>query len=93
MAKQVVSKGLSVRQTEDLVSRGDAPVKKQPVVREKDSDTVSLEADLTSSLGMRVNIAHKSGTESGMISINYSSFDELDVLCQILSATRSAGTI
>ena len=93
LAKQVVSKGLSVRQTEDLVRRGDAPVKKQPVVREKDSDTVSLEADLTSSLGMRVNIAHKLGTESGMISINYSSFDELDVLCQMLSATRSAGTI
>ncbi len=92
LAKQVVSKGLSVRQTEALVKRGDAPAKKSPPRSEKDSDTVSLETDLSANLGMKVNIAHKAGTESGTISINYTSFDDLDALCQMLSATRSAGS-
>lgn len=92
LAKQVVSKGLSVRQTEALVKRGDAPAKKSPPRSEKDSDTVSLETDLSANLGMKVNIAHKAGTESGTISISYKSFDDLDALCQMLSATRSAGS-
>lgn len=92
LAKEVVSKGLSVRQTEALVKRGDAPAKKATPKVEKDSDTVSLETDLSANLGMKVNIAHKAGTESGTISINYKSFDDLDALCQMLSATRSAGS-
>ena len=92
LAKQVVEKGLSVRQTEALVKRGDAPVKKSAPKTEKDSDTVSLETDLAANLGMKVNIAHKAGTESGTISISYKSFDDLDALCQLLSATNAAGS-
>lgn len=92
LAKQVVAKGLSVRQTEALVKRGDVPDKKSSSKTEKDSDTVSLETDLTANLGMKVNIAHKIGTESGTISISYKSLDDLDALCQKLSATCSAGS-
>ena len=92
LAKQVVEKGLSVRQTEALVKRGDVPAKKAARKTEKDSDTVSLEADLSANLGMKVNIAHKDGSETGVVSISYKSFDELDALCQLLSATRAAGS-
>ncbi|WGI22059.1 ParB/RepB/Spo0J family partition protein [Amylibacter sp. IMCC11727] len=92
LAKQVVEKGLSVRQTEALVKRGDAPAKKSGPKTEKDSDTVSLETDLAANLGMKVNITHKSGTESGTLSISYKSFDDLDALCQLLSATNAAGS-
>ena len=92
MAKEIVSRGLSVRQTEALVKRGGASSKKPTSKFEKDSDTISLETDLSANLGMKVNIAHKAGTESGTISINYKSFDDLDGLCQMLSATRLAGS-
>ncbi|MDA9789490.1 ParB/RepB/Spo0J family partition protein [Amylibacter sp.] len=92
LAKQVVEKGLSVRQTEALVKRGDVPAKKSARKTEKDSDTVSLETDLSANLGMKVNIAHKDGSETGVVSISYKSFDELDALCQLLSATRAAGS-
>ncbi len=92
LAKQIVAKGLSVRQTEELVKRGEVPVKKASIESKKDSDTVSLETDLTANLGMRVNISHKAGTESGIISISYKTFDDLDGLCQLLSITHSAGT-
>lgn len=92
LAKQVVAKGLSVRQTEALVKRGDAPAKTSSPKAEKDSDTVSLETDLSANLGMKVAISHKAGTESGTLSIGYKSFDDLDALCQLLSATHSAGS-
>jgi len=68
------------------------PPKKSARKTEKDSDTVSLETDLSANLGMKVNIAHKDGSETGVVSISYKSFDELDALCQLLSATRAAGS-
>ena len=92
LAKQVIAKGLSVRQTEALVKRGDAPAKPKAQKTAKDSDTISLETDLAANLGMKVNIAHKAGTEAGTLSVSYTSFDDLDALCQLLSATRSAGS-
>ena len=92
LAREVVTKGLSVRQTEALVKRGAAPDRPKSGKTEKDSDTISLEADLSANLGMKVGIKHKSGTETGSLTISYKSFDDLDALCQLLSATRSAGS-
>jgi ParB family chromosome partitioning protein len=92
LAKQVVEKGLSVRQTEALVKRGDVRAKATRLKTQKDSDTVSLETDLSANLNMKVSIAHKEGSETGVISISYKTLDDLDVLCQMLSATRSAGS-
>jgi ParB family chromosome partitioning protein len=92
LAREVVEKGLSVRQTEALVKRGVVPPKPKSTRSEKDSDTISLEADLSANLGMKVSIAHGYGGESGTLSINYKGFDDLDALCQLLSATRSAGS-
>ena len=92
LAREVVEKGLSVRQTEALVKRGDAPKQAKPAKAQKDSDTISLEADLSANLGMKVSVDHKAGGESGSVTISYKSFDELDGLCQLLSATRTAGS-
>lgn len=92
LAKQVVEKGLSVRQTEALVKRGDVRAKATRSKTQKDSDTVSLETDLSANLNMKVSIAHKEGSETGVISISYKTLDDLDALCQMLSATRSAGS-
>lgn len=90
LAHKVVKGGLSVRQTEALAksasTKASAPKAAAPKVA-KDADTVALEGDLSANLGMKVQIDHKAGGESGKISISYTSLDDLDELCRILSAT------
>ena len=53
---------------------------------EKDADTRALEADLSANLRMQVKIDHAPGAEGGQISIRYDSLEDLDMLCQMLSA-------
>lgn len=80
VARQVVRKGLSVRETERLVRRviGNAGSKeKKSKARETNADIRRLESELTDKLGARVSIDHtKKGT--GRILISYNSLDELD---------------
>lgn len=86
LAREVVAKGLSVRQTEQLVKRGDAPGKKTSRPRAaKDADTVALERDLSSNLKMPVSIDYDEATGSGKVVLSYRSLEELDDLCRILS--------
>lgn len=91
LAREVVEKGLSVRETERL-ARGDdtpaaAPAKKSVAAGpEKDADTRALEGDLSAALGMKVFIDHQG--EGGKLSISYKSLDDLDQLCQMLSRGR-----
>ena len=80
VARQVVRKGLSVRDTERLVRRilGNAGAKDKPnKARDTNADIRRLESELTDKLGARVTIDHtKKGT--GRILISYNSLDELD---------------
>lgn len=93
LAKQVVKKGLSVRETEKLAkseheggSKGAA--KTAPKAKpEKDADTKALEGDLSAQLGMKVQVDHKPGKESGQITISYDTLEQLDDLCRILSSS------
>ncbi|WP_226780013.1 ParB/RepB/Spo0J family partition protein [Oceaniglobus trochenteri] len=90
LAKIVVAKGLSVRQTEALVKApkgGDVPRETKPK-REKDADTRALEQDLAAAVGMSVSIDHDTGMESGRVSIRYATLEELDELCRMLSSGR-----
>lgn len=86
LAKLVVEKGLSVRETERL-AKGPKPTRpaKPKGSSEKDADTKVLEQDLTSTLGLPVSVDHKPGAESGQMSIKYKSLDDLDRLCRLLS--------
>lgn len=93
MARDIVAKGLSVRETERLVKSANEPAKKPaPKPRadgmsfDKDADTKALEGDLSAALGMKVRINHESGKESGSVSIRYDTLEQLDALCMILSA-------
>ena len=89
LAREVVSRGLSVRETEKLVKRASeerpqrAP--RKPRGGEKDADTRALEADLAAGLGMAVSIDHEAGTGGGSVTIRYTTLDELDLLCRALS--------
>jgi ParB family chromosome partitioning protein len=90
LAQQVIKGGLSVRATEALVKRelsGDAQPKLKPSDdhSEKDADTKALEGDLSANLGMRVSLSHKPGQESGQLTVQYGSLDQLDELCRLLS--------
>ncbi|MCY4333644.1 MAG: ParB/RepB/Spo0J family partition protein [Litoreibacter sp.] len=92
LAKIVINKGLSVRETEKLAKSGGVPSKVPAAgttAPEKDADTRALEADLQAALGMRVTIDHASNGEAGKLSVNYKSFEELDELCRKLSVTQT----
>lgn len=93
LARKVIQLGLSVRETERLAKKAASDTadqgEAQPKVRksgEKDADTRALEGDLSANLGMKVMIQHDKGQESGLISIRYTSLDELDDLCQKLGS-------
>ncbi|MEN2994584.1 MAG: ParB/RepB/Spo0J family partition protein [Thermodesulfovibrio sp.] len=74
IAQTVIKKGLSVRQTEELVKK----LSKPPLKRKKDKipEIADLEDKLTSELGAKVRIIHKG--KSGKLEIFYNSLDELD---------------
>lgn len=89
LAREVIARGLSVRETERLAQAPKAakgtPAQRRP--REKDADTRVLEQDLSANLGMRVVIDHK-GLDGGQLVIAYKSLEQLDELCQLLSQVR-----
>ena len=78
-ARQVIRKGLSVRETEKLVKRmleggRSKPAKTRPAV---DADIRRLEIEVSEKLGARVRVEHtKKG--AGQLVISYNSLDELD---------------
>ena len=89
LAKEVVAKGLSVRQTEALAKGPKPSVSAKPKAEkpEKDADTRALEQDLSAAVGMSVVINHDLDMESGAVVIKYKSLEDLDELCRTLSAS------
>lgn len=88
LARLVIAKGLSVRETERLAKAPTKPVTPKPERRhEKDADTRVLEQDLSANLKMKVVIDHK-GHDGGHLVITYKTLEQLDELCQLLSQTR-----
>ena len=87
LAQIVVKRGLSVRETEDLVkSEGRERSSRKKSVAVKDADTVLIERDLKMALGMAVTIDHDQGAESGVLKIRYKDLEQLDEVCRRLSA-------
>ena len=73
-ARQVVKRGLSVRQTEALVKGWGA---ERAAVRPSDPNVSRLEQDLSGQLGAKVRIQHQQSGR-GRLEIHYTSLDELD---------------
>lgn len=86
LAREIISKGLSVRQAEAL-AKAESPSKtqKRHLKPAKDADTKAIESDLTAHLGVKVTIDHKSGGQSGELRIKYTDLEQLDGVCQLLS--------
>lgn len=87
LARKVIDRSLSVRDTEALVrDTAGAPKQRRPrgASAEKDADTRALEDDLSAHLKMRVAI-HHAGQDGGQLIISYKDLDQLDQLCSLLT--------
>ena len=84
LAKQIATRGLSVREAEALAAAPaptPAPGKSGPAA--KDADVLALEKSLSDALGLNVAIAHKANN-SGTLTIRYGSLEQLDAVCDRL---------
>jgi len=90
LAREIVEKGLSVRQAEDLAKRA-KPGLAEAIARcsarreqqRGDADLEALERQLGDMLGLNVKVANKGNR--GTVTLHYSSLDQLDMICQRLS--------
>jgi ParB family chromosome partitioning protein len=87
LTREVIRKGLSVRQTEEEARRRKGPSaaapRAQAGVKTVDADLQALERQLGDMLGLKVQVTHKG--QGGSVTLQYSSLDQLDMICQRLS--------
>ena len=92
LTREIVAKGLSVRQAEERARRernrpgpgadiGRASARN--AAKAFDADLDALERQLGDILGLKVQVTHKG--QGGSVILNYSSLDQLDMVCQRLS--------
>ena len=87
LAREVIDRGLSVRETEQLArdarpggARAPSGPASAPV---PNADIQALERQLGDLLGLKVAIAH--GPDGGSVTLRYATLDQLDMICQRLS--------
>jgi len=83
LAEEVIRRGLSVRETEELARGGKAKRLREVPAATANADIALLERQLRDQLGLKVGIAY--GAKGGTVTINYATLDQLDMLCQRLS--------
>lgn len=94
LAKDVVSKGLSVRQTEGYVRDRDSEQNEEAADgikrgRHKDPNVAALEKEMTESLGLTVEITSAKEGVGGVLSIRYGTLDQLDLVLARLRRTSA----
>jgi len=85
LTRDIVAKGLSVRQAEERAKRAKQGPKELVLTadRKVDADLAALERQLSDMMGVKVQVVHKG--QGGTLSLHYSSLDQLDMICQRLS--------
>ena len=86
LANEIISKGLSVREAEKLVSLK-KPIKKSKKTRKPDHIS-SLEGELSALIGAKVEIIFDNKTRKGKLSIKYSSLEVLDGILEKLGYVK-----
>jgi len=92
LTREIITKGLSVRQAEERARRekvrpgpgadiGRASARN--AAKTVDADLDALERQLGDILGLKVQVSHKG--QGGAVTLHYSSLDQLDMICQRLS--------
>ena len=82
LCQRIIKEGLSVRETERLVSEQGKTKKKRPAAKVKNPDVARVEEELKETLGTRVTI-NQNG-KKGRIEIEFFSREELDRLIDLL---------
>ncbi|MCM8558075.1 ParB/RepB/Spo0J family partition protein [Sphingomicrobium sediminis] len=88
LAKQVISQGLSVRETEKLVKSGPKGAQSSSSASSSagNPDIEALERQLGDLLGLKVKVAH--GKNGGKVQLSYRTLDQLDLICQRLTGEQ-----
>ena len=88
LAREVVARGLSVRETERLAreAKPESARRTGGASPERNADIAALERQLGDVLGLNVRIAH--GGKGGTLTLSYSTLDQLDMVCQRLTGER-----
>ncbi|NUQ17704.1 MAG: ParB/RepB/Spo0J family partition protein [Sphingomonas sp.] len=89
LTREIIAKGLSVRQAEEEARR--QKPRQTAAARSgsgngsgtPDADLQALERQLGDMLGLKVQVVHKG--QGGTVTLHYSSLDQLDMICQRLS--------
>ena len=85
IAREVVRRGLTVRETERLIAAGTRPAPRGPRPRTPKSHEIrDMEDELSRILGVRVAIAPRDG-DTGDLTIRYTSLDQFDDLVRRLT--------
>jgi ParB family transcriptional regulator, chromosome partitioning protein len=92
LAEVVIGEQMSVRETEKLVARsteeeikaGINKTRKAGTTSPEDTDSQALAADLSSKLGLQVDIKHR-GEKGGELKIAYRTLAQLDLINRLLS--------
>ena len=88
VAEQIINKGLSVRQVEELVAKLKDTHKSEPkTAPAKNEDLAEIEKDLIKKLGLRIKIT-PSRQGGGKVVMQYASVAELDMILNILESKR-----
>jgi len=82
LAEDIIALGLNVRQSENI-AKGHRARGRPTRRREKDTNTLALEHDLSSALGLSVSIQDRS-PRGGGVTISYETLEQLDELCRRL---------
>ena len=92
IARQIVAKGLSVRDAERLAKRaakGDEPTAPRRARAGRDpsnsADIAAVQAHLEEFLGLKVAIQTDADPRTGSVTIRYGTLDQLDLICQRLT--------
>jgi len=92
LTREIIARGLSVRQAEDRARREKsrpgagidiARASARNAAKTVDADLQVLERQLGDLLGLKVQVVHKG--QGGAVTLHYSSLDQLDMICQRLS--------
>lgn len=84
-AAEILNKGLNVRAVEGMARKGSKAKAKKPHVENRDVDTIALEREVSSWLGLAVKINHPQGRATGSLTINYQTLDQLEDVLKRLS--------
>jgi ParB family transcriptional regulator, chromosome partitioning protein len=86
LAREIVERGLNVRQVEALAKEraNGTGAKTRKVAARKDADTLALERRVSDALGLTISVDH--AARGGVLRIHYRSLDQLDEVLRKLEA-------